>query len=474
MSVKVEQVEKNVVKLTYEVSAEKFEAAMEKSYKKNVKNYNIPGFRKGKAPRKIVEKYYTEAVLYDDAVNFAFNDSYEDAVKEAGIEPVSHPEIDIEQIGSGKPLIFVVKVTVKPEVVLGEYIGIEIPKIEYTVTDEDIDNEIKSMLEKNARMVPVEDRQVQNGDFALIDFEGFVDGVAFEGGKGENFTLEIGSGQFIPGFEEQLIGKGTGDEVEVNVTFPTEYHAAELAGQNAVFKVLIHGIKEKQLPEFDDEFAQETSSFDTADALKENVKEKLAEQMEQKTKQETESAVIEKVVTNAQIDLPDVMVESQIDNIARDFEMRLTYQGMNLESYLAYLGMDMEGFRAQFKEQATRQVKSSLVLEAIAAKEGITASEEDFEAHLVSMAEQYKMELENIKKILRPEDMDSIREELVFTKTVEMLINKAVVKDEKKKETKPKAAAKTKSAAKPKTEEKTETEAKPKTTRKKKTTEEAE
>ncbi len=474
MSVKVEQVEKNVVKLTYEVSAEKFEAAMEKSYKKNVKNYNIPGFRKGKAPRKIVEKYYTEAVLYDDAVNFAFNDSYEDAVKEAGIEPVSHPEIDIEQIGSGKPLIFVVKVTVKPEVVLGEYIGIEIPKIEYTVTDEDIDNEIKSMLEKNARMVPVEDRQVQNGDFALIDFEGFVDGVAFEGGKGENFTLEIGSGQFIPGFEEQLIGKGTGDEVEVNVTFPTEYHAAELAGQNAVFKVLIHGIKEKQLPEFDDEFAQETSSFDTADALKENVKEKLAEQMEQKTKQETESAVIEKVVTNAQIDLPDVMVESQIDNIARDFEMRLTYQGMNLESYLAYLGMDMEGFRAQFKEQATRQVKSSLVLEAIAAKEGITASEEDFEAHLVSMAEQYKMELENIKKILRPEDMDSIREELVFTKTVEMLINKAVVKDEKKKETKPKAAAKTKSAAKPKTEEKTETEAKPKTTRKKKTAEEAE
>ena len=474
MSVKVEQVEKNVVKLTYEVSAEKFEAAMEKSYKKNVKNYNIPGFRKGKAPRKIVEKYYTEAVLYDDAVNFAFNDSYEDAVKEAGIEPVSHPEIDIEQIGSGKPLIFVVKVTVKPEVVLGEYIGIEIPKIEYTVTDEDIDNEIKSMLEKNARMVPVEDRQVQNGDFALIDFEGFVDGVAFEGGKGENFTLEIGSGQFIPGFEEQLIGKGIGDEVEVNVTFPTEYHAAELAGQNAVFKVLIHGIKEKQLPEFDDEFAQETSSFDTADALKENVKEKLAEQMEQKTKQETESAVIEKVVTNAQIDLPDVMVESQIDNIARDFEMRLTYQGMNLESYLAYLGMDMEGFRAQFKEQATRQVKSSLVLEAIAAKEGITASEEDFEAHLVSMAEQYKMELENIKKILRPEDMDSIREELVFTKTVEMLINKAVVKDEKKKETKPKAAAKTKSAAKPKTEEKTETEAKPKTTRKKKTAEEAE
>ena len=374
--IKNEQTEKNTVKLTIEVDKDAFEAAVQKAYKKNVKKIALPGFRKGKAPRKLIEKYYGEGVFYEDAVNFVCPDAYDFAVKEAGISPVDRPEIDIETIGEGKDLVLTATVTVKPEVKLGKYKGVEVEKTVYETKDEDVDAEIKAAAEKNVRMINVEDRPVKKGDVTVIDFEGFADGVAFEGGKGENHTLEIGSGQFIPGFEDQLVGAKLGEETEVNVTFPEEYHAEELKGKPAVFKVTVKEIKEKEYPELNDEFAKDVSEFDTFEEYKNSIKEKLDKSNEAKTKNEFENKLVEKICEDAEIDIPECMINNRIDDMIKEFGYRLSSQGLNLEQYMKITGATPDTFKEQFKDQAEAQVKSNLVLEKIAEEEKIEVSEE--------------------------------------------------------------------------------------------------
>ena len=428
MNVKTEQIEKNIVQLEIEVDAAKFEEGMQKAYIKNAKRFNIPGFRKGKAPRKIIERYYGDVVFYEDAINIVCPEAYDEAVKETKIEPIGQPELDIKQIGNGENLIFTAKVTVKPEVVLGEYKGIEVDKIEYNVTEQDVADELKKMQEKNSRLVTIEDRPVQNGDQTVIDFEGFVDGEVFEGGKGENYNLEIGSGQFIPGFEEQLIGKSIGEEVEVNVSFPEEYHAENLAGKPALFKVKVNQIKFKELPELDDEFVKDVSEFDTLDELKQDIQKRMTEEAERKEKQELENAIVDKVVDAATVEIPAIMIENQLDHIARDFDMRLRSQGLDLEKYMQLTGSDMTKFKEQFTSQADKQVKTSLVLEKVGKEEAIAVSDEDFEKEIEKMAEGYKMEVDKLKSMLRPEDMDSIKEDMVITNAVELLVQNAKVK----------------------------------------------
>lgn len=428
MAVKTEQVEKNLVKLTFEVSAEKFEEGMQNAYKKNMKKFNIPGFRKGKVPRAIVEKYYTEAVFYDDAINYVLNDAYGAALTESGVEAVAKPEIDVEEIKKGEPVVFTALVTTKPEVKLGDYKGIEAEKVDHTVTDEDVMKEIENTQKQNSRMITIDDRTVENGDIATIDFEGFVDGVAFPGGKGEEYDLEIGSGSFIPGFEEQVIGATIGTEIDVNVTFPTEYHSEDLAGKDATFKVTVHEIKVRELPELNDDFASEVSEFDTLDAYKNSVKEKLEASSVEKAKTAMENAIVDKAVANAEVEIPAAMLEGQIDNMVYDFNQRLTYQGLDLKTYLQYTGITMENFRGQFTKQAEQQLKGSLVLEAIAKAENIVAGEEEIEMHIIDMAKQYNMESDKLKELLRSEDMENIKKDMAINKTVQMLVNNAVVK----------------------------------------------
>ena len=428
MAVKSEQVEKNLVKLTFEVSPEQFEEGIKKAYAKNAKKYNVPGFRKGKVPRAIIEKYYTEAVFYDDAINFVLPEAYDSALKEAEVESVARPEIDVEEIKKGEPVVFTALVTTKPEVKLGKYKGITIDKIEHTVTDADVDKDIEATQKKNARLVTVEDRAIENGDIAVIDFEGFADGVAFPGGKGESYELEIGSGTFIPGFEEQLIGKNAETDTEVNVTFPEEYHAADLAGKDATFKVKIHEIKVRELPELNDDFASEVSEFDTLEEYKKDVRTRLEKAAEDKTKAETENAVIDKVAEEAEIDIPDAMIEAQIDRLVNDFAQRLAYQGLNLDMYMQYTGATKESFREGFKEQAQKQVRVSLVLEEVAKQEGIAANPEEIDDKLAEMSKQYNMEVEKLKELLQPADMENIEKEIALTKTIEMLVNKAKIK----------------------------------------------
>lgn len=428
MAVKNEQIEKNLVKLTFEVSAEDFEKAVNQVYKKNANKFNIPGYRKGKAPRKIVEKYYTPAVFYDDAINSVLPQAYEAAIKESGVESVARPEIDVEEIKAGEPVVFTALVTTKPEVTLGEYKGIEVDKIDYTVTDEDVQKDIEAMQQKNARLITVDDRGIENGDIAVIDFKGYTDGVAFEGGAGEDYELEIGSGTFIPGFEEQLIGAETDADVDVKVTFPEEYHADNLAGKDAIFKVKVKEIKKRELPELDDDFASEASEFDTMEELKADVRKKLEETAENKAKTETENAIIDKVIENAEFDMPDAMVEAQIDNLVNDFAQRISYQGMSLEMYMQYTGQTMETFRAQFTEQAKKQISGSLVLEAVQKAEGIAAGPEEVELHLVDMAKKYNMELDKLKEVLSDVEMENITKELEIQKTIDMIVNNASVK----------------------------------------------
>lgn len=428
MAVKSEQVEKNLVKLTFEISREELEKGINKAYQKNVKKISVPGFRKGKVPKAVIEKYYGEEVFYDDAINFVLPEIYDAAAKEAGIEPVARPEIDIEEIKKGEPIVVTALVTTKPEVKLGKYKGIKIDKIEYTVSEEDIDKDIEATQKKNARIITVEDRAVENGDIAVIDFEGFCDGVAFPGGKGENYELEIGSGSFIPGFEEQLIGAEKDADVDVNVTFPEEYHAAELAGRPALFKVKIHEIKTKEYPELDDDFASEVSDFETMEEYRASVKERLEKANEEKAKQETENAVVEKVVEASSIDIPEAMIQAQIDRMVNDFAQRLSYQGMNLDMYMQYTGSTMESFREGFKEQAEKQVRTSLVIEQIAKEEGIEANPEEVDEKIAEMGKMYNMEIEKLKELLRPEDIEGISKEIAFVKAIEMLVNKASVK----------------------------------------------
>lgn len=429
MAVKTEQVEKNLVKLTFEVAYEEFDKAMNRAYKKNAGRFSVPGYRKGKAPRAIIEKMYSASVFYDDALNDVLPKAYDEALKESGVESVARPEIDVEDIKKGEPVVFTALVTTKPEVELGEYKGIEVDKIDYTVSDEEVDKDIEATREKNARMITVDDRAIENGDIAVIDFEGFVDGVPFEGGKGEGYDLEIGSGTFIPGFEEQLVGKETDADVEVNVTFPEDYHAEALKGKDALFKVKVHEIKKRELPEVDDDFASEVSEFDTLKEYKADVRKKLEEAAENKAKSETENAIIDKVVENAKFDLPEKMVEAQIDNIVNDFAQRIAYQGMNLDMYMKYTGQTEETFRAQFKEQAEKQLSGSLVLEAVAKKEGIEAAEEDVEMHLVDMSKKYNMELDKLKEALSDIELENIKKDLGIQKTIDMIVNNAKVKE---------------------------------------------
>ena len=407
MNCKVEKTEKaNEVKLEITIEAEKFENAMKKVYFQNAKYFNIPGFRKGKAPMNIVEKYYGAQIFYEDAFNEVATEAYDEALVENKIEAVSRPEVDIKQMEKGKDVIFTAVVQTKPEVELGKYKGVEITKVEYTVEDKDVEHELGHMQEHNSRLVTVEDRALENGDIATIDFEGFVDGVAFEGGKAEGHELEIGSGSFIPGFEDQLVGMKIDEEKDINVKFPEEYFSKDLAGKDAVFKVKLHAIKKKELPELDDEFAKDVSEFDTLAELKASIKEKLEKNNEQRAKYETEEAAIKAVCESSKLDIPTGMIDLEVDNMLKDFEQRLSYQGLNMEQYLKMIGRTEEEMRKEYEPQATEAIKSRLVLEAIINAEKIEASEEEINAKMEEMAKNYGKKVEelseneNLKKYL--------------------------------------------------------------------------
>ena len=419
----VEKVDKNVVSFEFSVSAEEFETGIEKAYRKNVGKINVQGFRKGKAPRKIIEKYYGAEIFYEDAINIVLPDAYDKAVEENKIFPVDQPEIDIKgEISKENGVTFTAKVTVKPEFELGTYKGVSATKVSHRTLKKDIDAEIDKMRERNSRLVTVEDRAVQKDDIANIDYEGFVDGVAFEGGKGEGFDLTIGSGQFIPGFEDQLIGKNTGDEVDVNVTFPEEYHAEDLKGKDAVFKVKINSVKFKELPELDDEFAKDVSEFDTLEDLKKDVKEKLSAAGKEKAKHETEENVVKAVCDNTEIDIPDAMINSQIEKMIRDFDMQLRYQGLNLEQYMKYTGLTIDSIKEQYKEEAAKNVKTSLVLEKVCSVENIEATDAEVEKEYNTMAEQNNMKVEDIKKYVNEVD---VKERIKAQKTIQFLVDNA-------------------------------------------------
>ena len=399
MNCKVEKTEKaNEVKLEITIEAEKFENAMKKVYFQNAKYFNIPGFRKGKAPMNIVEKYYGAQIFYEDAFNEVATESYDEALKENKIDAVSKPEVDIIQMEKGKDVIFTAVVQTKPEVKLGKYKGIELSKVEYTVKDEDINHELGHMAERNARLVNVEDRPVEANDTTVIDFEGFVDGVAFEGGKAENHELVIGSNTFIPGFEDQIIGMKIGEEKDINVTFPEEYFSKDLAGKEATFKVKLHEIKKKELPVMDDVFAKDVSEFDTLDELKNSIKEKLEEQNASKAKYETEEAAIKAVSEATEIDIPSGMIETETDNMIKDIEQRLSYQGLKLDQYLQIMNKSEEDMRKELEEQAKISVKTKLVIEAIVAAEKIEATEEEVNAKLEEMATMYGSTVEELSK----------------------------------------------------------------------------
>lgn len=429
MSLKVENLEKNMIKLTIEVEASELDKAIEKAYQKQKSQINIPGFRKGKAPRKMIEQMYGVGVFYEDAANALIPENYQKALDEyEGTEIVSAPSINVVQIEAGKPFIFTAEVAIKPEVTLGQYKGVEVDKLEATVSAEEVDAEIKREQEANAREIVVEDRAVKAGDITVIDFEGFVDGVAFAGGKGEDYPLTIGSGAFIPGFEDQLIGAEIGKEVEVNVTFPAEYHAAELAGKEAVFKCTVKEIKEKELPELDDEFASEVSEFDTMDEYKASVEKKLADKKAADVKNAKENAVVEAVVANATMEIPEAMIETQQRQMVDDFSQRLQMQGLSLDQYFQYTGMTAATMLDQVKPQAEARIKSSLVLEAVVKAEGIEATEEDFAAEVAKMAEQYKMEVAAIEEMMGEAGKKQVMGDLAIAKAVEFLVANAVEK----------------------------------------------
>ncbi len=425
MSLQVEKLEKNMAKLTVEVPAEQFEAALKTSYNKNKNRFNVPGFRKGKVPQAMVEKMYGPGVLYEDAAEEAIDATYADAMKESGLTIVSRPEISIDQIEKGKPFIYTAMVAVKPEVTLGEYKGVEVEKAKPEVTDEDVEAELKRVQEQNSRLVTVEDRAVADGDQTVIDFEGFVDGETFEGGKAEDYPLTIGSHSFIDTFEEQLIGKNIGDDVEVNVTFPKEYHAENLAGKPATFKVKIKEIKVKELPELNDEFAGEVSEFETLDEYKADIKAKLAETKQQQATAENENNVVQKVVDNAQMDIPEPMIDEQVRGMIDDYARRMQSQGISLEQYMQFTGMTIDQLKDQMRPQAERRIRTRLVLEAVAAKENIEASEELVEAELKKMSETYKMEVEQIKTIMGESGIREMKQDMAVQEAVDFLVAEA-------------------------------------------------
>lgn len=421
MSVQVENLEKNMAKLTVEVSAEEWEKAINSAYNKQKGKISIPGFRKGKAPRKMIEKMYGQEIFFEDAANELISREYPKAVDESGLDIVSRPTVDVTQIEAGKPFIFTAEVAVKPEVTLGKYKGVQVTKIDTSVTDEEVDAEVEKERQNNARTITVEDRAVAQGDTAVIDFEGFVDGAAFEGGKGENYSLEIGSHSFIDNFEDQLIGKNTGDELDVNVTFPEEYHAADLAGKPAVFKVKINEIKAKELPELDDEFAQDVSEFDTLAEYKESVREKLVQRKETSAKNEKEEEAITKIIEKSKMEIPDAMLEYQIETMVNQFANQMAQQGLSMEQYMQFTGMTLDKLQEQMRPDALKRIQTSLVLEQIAKEENIEISEEELEAEFKKMADMYGMEVEQVKGFMSA-GIEDMKKDLAIQKAVDLIM----------------------------------------------------
>ena len=429
MSLQVEKLEKNMAKLTVEVPAEQFEKALKTSYNKNKSKFNVPGFRRGKAPQALIEKMYGPGVLYEDAVDEVLNDTYGPAVDESGLEVVSRPEISIEKIEKGQTLVYTALVAVKPEVTLGEYKGIEVERAKPEVTDADVEAELKRVQEQNSRLVSVEDRPVQNGDQTVIDFDGYVDGEAFEGGKAEDYPLTIGSHSFIDTFEEQLIGKNIGEEAEVNVTFPEEYHATELAGKPALFKVIVKEIKEKELPELDDEFAEEVSEFSTLEEYKADIRAKLADTKQKQASTENENNVVNKVVANASMDIPGPMIEQQVHNMLEEYARRMQSQGLSFEQYMQFTGTTIEQMSEQMRPQAEKRIRNRLVLEEVARQENLQVSDEAVEEEMKKMAESYNMELDQVKELMGEEGRKQMMEDLAVQEAVDFLVAEARLTD---------------------------------------------
>lgn len=422
MSSKVEKIENNVATVEIQVSPEEFKKSIDKAYKKNVKRFNIPGFRKGKAPMKIIEMQYGEGVFYEDAFDFAFPEAYKNAIEENDLEPVARPDIDIDTISRKDGLKIIAKVALMPKVELGEYKGIEVEKKEYNVTEEDLQRELETMQEKNARLIAVEDRAIKEGDTATIDFKGFLDGVAFEGGEGSNYPLEIGAGQFIPGFEDQLIGANAGADVEVKVTFPEEYQSEELAGKEAIFEVNVKEIKEKEVPPIDDEFAKDVSEFDTLEELKADLKKTLEEKEEHRIKHEIEDEVIKKVVENASMEVPEAMIEAEVERMMSDFDHQLRSQGINLEDYFKYTNVEENQFKENLKEDAKGKIERDLTLEKIIEVENIEATEEELQEEMEALAKQYNQELEKFKESLQEAQMNYIGDKIKTKKAMTFLV----------------------------------------------------
>lgn len=428
MSLQVEKLEKNMAKLTIEVPADDLEKALQSAYMKQRKKINMPGFRKGKVPRQMIEKMYGAEIFYDDAANELIPKAYSDAYEECELNIVSQPDINVVQIEKGKPFVFTAEVATKPEVTLGEYKGLEVDKVSTRVTQKEVDARIQEEAEKNARTVAVEDRPVQDGDEVILDFEGFVDGAAFEGGKGENYPLTIGSNSFIPGFEEQLVGAEAGKEVEVNVTFPEDYHAEELKGKEAVFKCTVHEIKAKELPEIDDEFAAEVSEFDTLEEYKADVKVKIKDEKAAEGKTKKEDQVVEQAVKNAEMEIPKAMIETQVKQMADDFAQRIQSQGISLEQYFQFTGMTAEKMLEEMRPQAIKRIETRLVLEAIAKAENIEISDEKVDEELAKMAESYKMEVDKLKEFMGENEKNQMKEDMAVQEAVTFLVENAVEK----------------------------------------------
>ena len=428
-----EKLEKSMVELQFSIDAETFKAAVNNAFKREGKKYAIPGFRKGKAPRHMIEKMYGSDIFHYDAVNDLFPEAYEAAVKEAKIDVVGRPDPEVVSMSEADGVVLKVKVAVKPEVELGEYAGLTVTKEAKNVNEADVDAEVKRMQDRNGRLLTREGA-AENGDTVDIDFEGFVDGKAFEGGKAEHYSLVLGSGSFIPGFEDQVVGHSAGEEFDVNVKFPEEYCAAELAGKDATFKIKLHEVKYKELPALDDDFAKDVSEYDTLDELKDSIRNNIKTNLDKQAEQKVENDLMDQVIANMKADIPDAMVDSRIDELVQDFEYRISQQGLKLADYLKYMGMNIEQFRAQFKEQADKQVKMRLAMEAIVAKEGITASDEEFEEEVKRIADAYKMEADKVKSIV---DAAAVKADLAINKAIDFVKEKAnVVTAEPKEEEK--------------------------------------
>ena len=428
MSVQVEKLEKNMAKLTIEVSAEEFAAAMTKAYQKNKNKINVPVFRKVKAPQQMIEKLYGAGIFYEDAANIIIPEAYAKAADECGEDIVSQPEIDVVQIEKGKAFIFTAEVALRPEVTLGQYKGVEVEAVTVEVSEEEVDKAVDKERENNARVIDIDDRAVENGDMIKLDFEGFVDGEAFEGGKGTDYPLTIGSGSFIPGFEEQLVGAKIGEDVEVNVTFPENYQAEALQGKPAVFKCKVHEIKVKELPAADDEFAQDVSEFDTLAEYKDDIRAKLLEQKTADAKRTKENNVVDKVVENATMEIPEAMINEQVRRMVDDFARRMESQGISMEQYMQFTGLTVDQMLDQMKPEAVKRIQNSLVLDAIVKAENIEISEEAVEAEMAKMAETYKMELDKIKEIMGDAEKEQMKSDLAVQAVVDMLVAEAVEK----------------------------------------------